>query len=503
MASLIRCLLGPRLYRQHRKGPTDQGTDYSPHGLERHSDSILGWASIMWSITLYTSPLLLLLAYKKGHLNYEKAISTSGYLTCVTIFLFGVFCARGIGRYQNPDYVDFVAVLDEVKRRKSAVKQLNNFDYEFRSRPVDYRWNEQKTWVEASRYGVPLLKEQPRQHTLVERLSALPLQLLGSIVVRTFGRRLVYPGSLSLLQNSIGSQLHEGRAKLVEQYRGQRAKLQACDGNYIDCMFVDRRGTGSAEGDILVICCEGNAGFYEVGCMATPLQGDYSVLGWNHPGFASSTGVPGPQTEANAMDIVVNFALHKLGFSIDRIFIYAWSIGGFTGPLVIRTVKEHMDLNNCEQLCKYPGPVLLIRRTRDEVISLVPEVPSTNRGNELLMQLMEYRYPNLIVEKSRQTLLRWLAVGKPSDEARLYSQVGVSADWCSSTIHGYIAQEGDAYPWTLGSDLTDEQKDQMVIFLAKHYMKNINASHCTPLPASDFALPQGPGKSFSGGTTGH
>lgn len=70
-----------------------------------------------------------------------------------------------------------------------------------------------------------------------------------------------------------------------------------------------------------VICCEGNAGFYEVGCMNTPLDGEdlstqfhsnkkkkrhkqfndtflplpttfsggYSVLGWNHPGFAGST----------------------------------------------------------------------------------------------------------------------------------------------------------------------------------------------------------------------
>uniref|UniRef100_A0A8C4RAC3 Uncharacterized protein n=1 Tax=Eptatretus burgeri TaxID=7764 RepID=A0A8C4RAC3_EPTBU len=202
------------------------------------------------------------------------------------------------------------------------MKWLNDFDFDFRSRPVDFRWNEKETreeasrhgvkslkdqprqrtlfkrfsapplrllGVEASRHGVTLLKEQPKQRSLYERLSALLLQLLGAIVVRTFGRRLVYPGSLGLLQNSICSQLHEGRAKLVEEFHGQRAKLQACDDNHIDCMFVDRRGTRSAEGGILVICCEGNAGFYEIGCMATPLQGNYSVLGWNHPGFASST----------------------------------------------------------------------------------------------------------------------------------------------------------------------------------------------------------------------
>ena len=38
-----------------------------------------------------------------------------------------------------------------------------------------------------------------------------------------------------------------------------------------------------------MICCEGNAGFYEIGCTVTPLEAGYSVLGWNHPGFAGSS----------------------------------------------------------------------------------------------------------------------------------------------------------------------------------------------------------------------
>ena len=38
-----------------------------------------------------------------------------------------------------------------------------------------------------------------------------------------------------------------------------------------------------------MVCCEGNSGFYEVGCMNTPLEAGYSVLGWNHPGFGGST----------------------------------------------------------------------------------------------------------------------------------------------------------------------------------------------------------------------
>lgn len=42
-------------------------------------------------------------------------------------------------------------------------------------------------------------------------------------------------------------------------------------------------------------------------------------------------GVPFPQNEANAMDVVIQFAIHKLGFQLSDIVVYAWSIGGFTG----------------------------------------------------------------------------------------------------------------------------------------------------------------------------
>jgi len=39
----------------------------------------------------------------------------------------------------------------------------------------------------------------------------------------------------------------------------------------------------------LVVTCEGNCGFYEAGIVSTPLSKGYSVLGWNHPGFADCT----------------------------------------------------------------------------------------------------------------------------------------------------------------------------------------------------------------------
>ena len=61
------------------------------------------------------------------------------------------------------------------------------------------------------------------------------------------------------------------------QHDAHRAKLLAADGNTIDCMFVDHRGSPdvAAKGNKVVICCEGNAAFYELGMMEIPLSCEY------------------------------------------------------------------------------------------------------------------------------------------------------------------------------------------------------------------------------------
>lgn len=102
----------------------------------------------------------------------------------------------------------------------------------------------------------------------------------------------------------------------------------------------------------------------------------------------------------------MQFAINSLGFPVDRIIIYGWSIGGFTASwvamnypeihavlldatfddvyhlaanvmpsswkfLVDVTIGHHLNLNVAKQLIKYQGPVLIFRRVRDEVISIL------------------------------------------------------------------------------------------------------------------------------------
>ena len=44
----------------------------------------------------------------------------------------------------------------------------------------------------------------------------------------------------------------------------------------MDCMFVDKRGSPDvrANGNKVVICCEGNAAYYELGMMEIPLNSE-------------------------------------------------------------------------------------------------------------------------------------------------------------------------------------------------------------------------------------
>ena len=112
----------------------------------------------------------------------------------------------------------------------------------------------------------------------------------------------------------------------------------------------------SDKGEYLVITCEGNAGFYEMGMLQVPLEAGYSAIGWNHPGFWGSTGSPFPEQDANAADAVMQFAINELKFPEEKIIVYGWSIGGYTTswlamnyPSVhaVASVKEFVKIREC------------------------------------------------------------------------------------------------------------------------------------------------------------
>ncbi|XP_014015423.1 phosphatidylserine lipase ABHD16A isoform X1 [Salmo salar] len=535
----FRCFLGPHLQRVHRSQGESRpegragrrGWTYQPKSLEKHTDSILGWASALWSLSYYSSPLVLCYLYRKGYICSSKLVPVSQYVGTVMVCLLGVACLRGWGRWRNSEYQQFISILEETRKNHtpSNKKKLACYDFDFSHWPADFSWEEVSNPKLLSKTGVSLLKPEPKLRgaadSVLNSLRTLPCHIVSFLIAHSFGRRMLYPGSVLLLQRAMRPMLQQGQARLIEECEGQRNKLVACDGNEIDTMFVDRRRDEGQHGQTLVICCEGNAGFYEVGCMNTPLEGGYSVLGWNHPGFAGSTGVPFPQNEANAMDVVIQFAVHKLGFQLSDIVVYAWSIGGFTAswavmsypeiqalvldasfddllplalkvmpdswrPLVTHTVRQYMNLNSADQLCKYQGPVLLIRRTKDEIITTTgPEDIMSNRGNNLLLKLLQFRYPKVMTDDGVRAIRAWLAASNPVEEAAVYSSYEVDDDWCVSVLQSYKTERDVFFPWSVGEDMTLEGRRQLALFLARKYMRNFDSTHCTPLPYSEFTAP--------------
>uniref|UniRef100_A0A674MSV8 Abhydrolase domain containing 16A, phospholipase n=1 Tax=Takifugu rubripes TaxID=31033 RepID=A0A674MSV8_TAKRU len=453
-----------------------------------------------------------------GYICSSKLVPVSQYLGTVLVCLLGVACLRGYERWKNADYLHFIAILEEAK--KSLTPENKVVKPSLLVDPCGDFWK-------LSKAGVSLLKAEPRirgaADGVLHSVRTLPCHIISFLVTYSFGRRMLYPGSVGLLQKAMRPMLQQGQAKLIEEFDGQRNKLSACDGNEIDTMFVDRRRVGGQNGQTLVICCEGNAGFYEVGCMNTPLEGEQSCGSWPSPVVGG--GVPFPQNEANAMDVVIQFAIHKLGFQLNDIIIYAWSIGGFTAtwavmsypeiksvvldasfddllplalkvmpdswrPLVQHTVRQYMNLNNADQLLKYQGPVLLIRRTRDEIITTTgPQDVMSNRGNNLLLKLLQFRYPKIMTEEGIRVVRQWLGATNQLEEASVYTGYEVDDDWCVSVLQSYQADREVPFPWSVGEDMTLEGRRQLALFLARKYMQNFETTHCTPLPASQFHLP--------------
>jgi len=46
--------------------------------------------------------------------------------------------------------------------------------------------------------------------------------------------------------------------------------------------------------------------------------------------FHNLQGMPFPDQEREAIDVVVKYAVTKLGFELNNIMMFAWSIGGYS-----------------------------------------------------------------------------------------------------------------------------------------------------------------------------
>ncbi|XP_060578398.1 phosphatidylserine lipase ABHD16A-like [Ruditapes philippinarum] len=520
----INTVQGPKLFRIFQNGST-AGRNYEPSLVESGADKVIGTIRFCWSLSYWTSPLLLGILYRRGHFTAEGIVNLGKFVMYVGTLYYTAVLVRGFGRFMNPDYMTFITVLTDAQKvfNEQNRRLLSGFDYQYWASPVAWRWtNVNIGEVKKMKIQAKSNRDPPRS------LLSIPSDILSYICANTFGRRMVYPGATALINTLVEGPLCQGRAKLIEEKHGIRAKLLTEDNNEIDTMFVDRRADKTRHGNTLVVTCEGNAGFYEIGAMATPLDLEYSVIGWNHPGFAGSSGVPFPDQEQSAIDAVMQYSIHELGFTPDNIILYAWSIGGYTATwaamnypdvkftildatfddimplayakmpefargLVEKTVNRYLNLNIADQLLEYPGPVLLIRRSRDEMLTtLDPTAIHTNRGNFLLLKLLSHRYPKIVDNTTIPILEDYLSKEKAGQEV-LMAAMEVDREWCTVAMRSYMEEaENTKFPLDIGTDYTEQQKTHMTLFLASKHMEDFNSTHCTPLPTQFFKQPWTP-----------
>lgn len=476
------CLFSPRLYKIYREGPGD--LLYQPQGPEKWGDKVITTANTIMNIGLYTSPFICLYIYKRGFFTFDETKALCCFFGGIGCLLALSFIMRAYGRSTNPKYIRFLTALKQpMTDKKAYLKEIRKYDFEYQAWPVTFKMPAKKrsAWMEMNPFNTTANSDLPAYQRVV-------IQMLAYVATHTFALRLIYPGTLSLLQLMLWGPLFQGRTLLVEGSDGQRTKLQTADGNIIDTMFVDQR-PHSSKGHTLIVCCEGNSGFYEIGIMSTPVKAGFSAIGWNHPGFAESTGLPYPAQEHNAIDAVIQYAIQELGFEPEQIVMFGWSIGGYTATwaacnypvkglildatfddllplaenqmpsswslLVKEVVRSYVNLNIADMITSYDGPVRLVRRTEDEIICLRQGVISSNRGNFLLMKLIEHRHPT--------------AVANLLDKVCLVKLVAM-----------YDAQR-------LTLDRANNDQHKMLLPLIARYTRDLKATHCSPLPDDHFS----------------
>ena len=232
-----------------------------------------------------------------------------------------------------------------------------------------------------------------------------------------------------------------------------------------------------------------------------------------------SPGIPFDRADATAIEAVYQFATESLGFDPSDIIVYGWSIGGyatsyiamshpdiggiildatfddiiplaiprmpdFLGSATVKCCHNYFNLHNAQLLTKYPGPVRIIRRSSDEIISTGNPSPKFNRGNDLLLSLLSTRYPTLFTPHVIDTTLQWFLKVDPA--SRRHSLAEFDVEFCKQQVQ---LLSGPPPYELLGEGFSDSEKVMMAYYLFSKYFTDCPGGHNNPLPQKYFLLP--------------
>ena len=510
MWNFLDCITGPNLHYIYK---TNGYATYSPNFIESIPNFILKAGYFAFNMAYYFSPVILYNIYRQStDLFSLSTLQSSAKLMTLTVFILSpLYLTRALGRSINPDYQDFLRILkrDRTEAHTRNWQTLKRFDFDINS--VPHAFDQTRSYIIPKNPTHPPTQKYPIIRYAL--LYGILLDVWHYLLAHSLARAAVYPGSLSIVNSIVSIDCAQGRHKLIAQHGGLRGKIKCNSGHSVDTIHVKSNGTLYA--DTLVICCEGNAGYMESASTHHFIGRGYSVLGWNHPGFQHSSGMPYPHLDQEAVTAVVQYAVEELKYPLESVMLYGWSIGGYSAsyaaasfpkikamildasfddivPLadskmppilqfsVLEVLNNHFNLKPHVYLSQYPGPVTLIRRTKDDIISTdLNNRAGTNRGNDLLMTLLKSRYPDLFgIKECCDQVLRWLHV---SDGERVNLEFRVNRGRMVDIINEFSETDPLLPPCSIGRTLSPQEQRSLAVFLAMQYMRHFPSTHNTPV----------------------
>ncbi|KAF7260993.1 hypothetical protein EG68_01755 [Paragonimus skrjabini miyazakii] len=504
---------GPTIYRVPVGDATlTESVNYRPNLLEHIPTVIINttdgiYTLLKWTVLLW-SPWLLFNAQNRRHL--WGCVCLTGYVSAV----YGAaFLIRGAGRLLNSNYCHFLNLYRLALHDKANEQALERLTlYSFSS-----------PWP--AQFDVRQLPEAVciQKKPTPSRSADLPTIFwpLTWMIAHTVGIRLAYPGCLGIMNSLTLPARLEARDELRRRYSIRRIGLRTRDGEFVEAFYADRRGCTSASS------------------ASSSSAGHGKATKYGHK------GLPFPDKVQNSIEAVLLFAVHQLHFSLDQIYLFGWSIGGYTAswaamnypeigglildatfddldelaknvvpelfyPLVLGAMRNHLDLNNLAQVKAYDGPIRFIRRGEDEVISTsVPPSRASNRGNVLFVGLLKHRFPYLMTSENESLLMHYLSLD--AEERRNFlNEMNCSAERYGPMVSEYLRQEAlkkqtvadsartppvthptvGLFPSTLGREISDVSvKWSMLLYLVFQYFDESPGAHCAPLQRACFQLP--------------
>ncbi|KAK0180687.1 hypothetical protein PV327_003045 [Microctonus hyperodae] len=236
--SLWECAFSPRLYKLQET----TWKSYEPNGFERWSDFVVTSFAAIWSISLHALPFIATLMYRRSTSLAENAYTISKFVVGAGAIIIASLAVRGCARVSNPTYLKFIKTLNKARQAYNyeSKQDLLKYDFEFWAWPVDFRVDS----LERSD-GKPRVMLETKSTNITRRINedlifAIPCEIISYIVANTIAIKLMYPGSMSLVNMAMRSTLLQGRIDLLD-IGGQRSKLITQSNLVIDTMFVDRR----------------------------------------------------------------------------------------------------------------------------------------------------------------------------------------------------------------------------------------------------------------------